>query len=131
MSAAVSLTCALVLLALSLDAINHMTGQTSHLIRVAFAAVATGEFVLLIGALFGVIIANNMGVAILNSGLLMLMLFDRRRRGNSWACQIGQKLRSFWPRWLRYWGSILGKFESPNNAGLIKPTPPQKSAKRP
>lgn len=80
MIAAVTLICAVVVLAYCLHVINHMGRKTDHFIRAAFIVLCFGEFALLAGALFGFKTADRFEVMALNVAFLLFAVFDRRRQ---------------------------------------------------
>lgn len=80
MITAVTLICAVVVLAYCLHVINHMGRHTDHFVRLAFIVLCFGEFALLAGALFGLKTADRFEVMALNVAVLLFAVFDRRRQ---------------------------------------------------
>lgn len=80
MIAAVTLICAVVVLAYCLHVINHMGRGTDHFVRLAFIVLCFGEFALLAGALFGYNTAARFEVMAINAAVLLFAVFDRRRQ---------------------------------------------------
>lgn len=80
MITAVTLLCAVVVIAYTLHVINHMSRRTDHLMRLAFVTLCFAEFALLAGPLFGLKTAGRFEVMVLNLSVLLFVLFDRRRR---------------------------------------------------
>lgn len=60
-------------------ALNEMTRRTNHAIRAAFVLLSVGELSMMVGPIFGHVLLSRFEFAVLNAGLAVLFVFDRRR----------------------------------------------------